>query len=255
MLQAIEEQTAVRQTGESVMKRIVLELFFRSFAFGDVAIHDHQLADFAIHVADGAGDRLQNPPGPVSVADAVIQFLPDSGGARLACRLQYLETILGMDLIERRSFPQFGRRVTEDPLVGGIVVEAMSFHVDQRDHVGGIFGNDSEQFFALPELPMSAICAELLVEREKRQCANSDPIPLRHGLMRRLWFELVFELVFQLSLAKISAIAGSEVSRLCAPMHTFVLPGQPPLRNVSDWFHTNISDVMCIMLLVRHLLS
>src|SRR5580704_14005545 len=106
MLESLKEETPVRQSGESIMKGVVLQLLFRSFALSNVAIDDDQLTYFAFVVANGAGDRFQNPPGTIFVTDAVIQFLADSGGTRFARRLQHLETIVRMNLIERGSFPQ-----------------------------------------------------------------------------------------------------------------------------------------------------
>ena len=193
MLQAIEEETAVGQSGQRVVIGIVLQLFFGSFALGDVAIHDDQFRDLAFLIADSAGERFQNPPGTVFVADAVFELSSDSRAARLAGCLQHLEAIVRVDLLEGRGFPQFGRGIAENSLVGGTVVKAMSFDVDQRDQVGGVFGDDLEQLLALLRIPVNAVHAELLVDHGQDQGAESDPIPLRHDLMRRLIFKLVFK--------------------------------------------------------------
>ena len=50
-----------------------------------------------------------------------------------------------MNLLEDRGLREFGGGVAEDSLVSRAVVEAAPLRVDQRDHVGGIFGNDAEQ--------------------------------------------------------------------------------------------------------------
>lgn len=94
-----------------------------------------------------------------------------------------------MDLLEGRGFRQFRRRIAQDSLVRGAVVKPMSFDVDQRDHVGRVFGDDLEQFFAFLRLPYRAVHAELLVDHEQGKRAESDPIPLRHDLGRRLVFK------------------------------------------------------------------
>ena len=130
VLQAIEEETAVGQPGQSIVKRVVLEFFFRSLALGHVAIHDDQLCDLALLVPDGAGHRLEHPPAAVFVADAVFQLFPDSRAAGLARCLQHLETILWMDLLKRRSLGEFRRRITQNSFIRGTVVEPPPLHID-----------------------------------------------------------------------------------------------------------------------------
>ena len=78
------------------MKRVVLQLLLGAFAFGDVAIHDHQLGHFSFRVSDRARDRLQYPPAPIFVPDAVIQLPAHTRAARLARRFQHLESVVGM---------------------------------------------------------------------------------------------------------------------------------------------------------------
>src|ERR1700686_5527453 len=98
-------------------------------------------------------------------------------------------------------FPQFGGGITQNPLVRGTVVKPPPLHVDQRNHVGGVFGDDLEQLFAMFRLPANAVHAELLVDHDKREGAKGDPIPLRHDLGE------------DLSSRKISAILSRKVSR------------------------------------------
>ena len=126
------------------MKRIVLGLLLGAFAVGDVAIDDDEFSHVAFRIADGAGDRFQDAPGTVFVADAVVELPSDAGAASFAGRFQHFETIVGVDLIEGRSFSELRGGVAEDAFVGGAVVEAIALHVDQRDHVGGIFGHNLE---------------------------------------------------------------------------------------------------------------
>ena len=63
------------------MKEIVFELLFDAFALGDIAIHDDQLCNVAIAVANRARDGFQHPPAPILVLDPVLQPLPSSGCA------------------------------------------------------------------------------------------------------------------------------------------------------------------------------
>ncbi len=88
------------------MKQVVLELFFRPFALGDVAIHNHQLRDFTLRVPDRARHRLQYPPADVLVPDAVFQPPPGARLSSLPRRVEYPEAIVRMDLLEGRSLAQ-----------------------------------------------------------------------------------------------------------------------------------------------------
>ena len=104
---------------------------------------------------------------------------------RLRCpglvrRLQHLEAILRMNLLERRCLPQLSRGISEDSLVCGTVVKSVSFDVYQRNHVRRIFRDDLKQLFALVGLPPDPIDAQLIPDHEDRHRAQTYPIPLRH---------------------------------------------------------------------------
>ena len=100
----------------------MFELLFGAAAFGDVAVDDDQLCDLSILVANGARDRFENAPASVLVFDAVVEALADSGLARLARCLENPHAIFGMDLLERRSFAEFSRRVSKNAFVGRTVI-------------------------------------------------------------------------------------------------------------------------------------
>ena len=180
-LQPIEKEAAVGQTGQGIVKQVVFELLFGALALGDIAIHDHQFRDFALVVADGAGNGLENPPTAVLVLDAIFQTLSFASLTRLARGLENLEAIVGMDLFEGRSLTQFRGRVTENSFVCGTVLETSSLDVDQGNHVGGVLGDDLEQLLILSGLAMNAINPHLLEEDENGQRAERNRKPWQHA--------------------------------------------------------------------------
>src|ERR1700752_597653 len=95
--------------------------------------------------------------------DAILQTPSYSGLTRLTRRLQNFEAILGMNLLELRSLAQLRRRISQNSFVGRAVVQSPSLHVDQSDHVGGVFRHDLEQFLFLLPLPTDGENAELLI--------------------------------------------------------------------------------------------
>src|SRR5579862_8541857 len=101
------------------MKRIVLSLLFGALAVSNVAIHDDKFGDFAFGVADSAGDRFENPPASVFVVNAIFKFFSNAGAAGFAGGFEYLETIVGMNLIEGRGLSQFGCGIAKNAAVGG----------------------------------------------------------------------------------------------------------------------------------------
>src|SRR5258708_40313177 len=122
MMQTVQEQAAIRKARKSIVKRGMLKLFLCLFALGNVAIHDDQLRDFALAIADRGGDRFQPPPLSIFVLNAVFQPFAKSAFASFACRLENLEAVIGMDLFKGRSLAQFRRGVAEHSLVSGAVV-------------------------------------------------------------------------------------------------------------------------------------
>src|SRR5208282_3904676 len=85
-----------------------------------------------------------------------------------------------MDLLKRRCLGEFRCRITQNFLIRRTVVKPPPLHIDQRNHIGGILGNDLKELFALLRLPPSQIHAELLVNYQDAERAESDPVPLRH---------------------------------------------------------------------------
>ena len=161
------------------MEEIVLELLLGSLALADVAVHDHQLRHLALAVSNRAGHRLQYAPASILVLDAVLESLANAGFARLARGLKHPETIVRMNLLEGRGLAQFCRRVPQNLLVGRAVVETAPFHVDQRDHVRRVFGDNLEKLFLGFCLALDPVETQLLVQQQDHHRSERNPEPLR----------------------------------------------------------------------------
>jgi len=83
------------------MEQVVIELLLSAFALGDVAINDNQLRDFAVGIADRAGDGLKHAPASILMLDAVFEAFADTALTRLARGLQHPHAIVEMNLLER----------------------------------------------------------------------------------------------------------------------------------------------------------
>src|ERR1700677_610504 len=103
VLQTVQEESAVGQVREPVVKRIVRKQFLSSLSLGDVTVHDYQFVSLSFCVADGAGGRFQSAPGTVFMAYTVLHRLSVAGESGLFRGFQYSRAIVGMNLVERRS--------------------------------------------------------------------------------------------------------------------------------------------------------
>ncbi len=72
--QPVHEQRAVRQPGESVVKRVVEELLLGFLALGDVGLRSGHPRRLALRVAHRRAAQQDPPPGPVRMADAVLHL-------------------------------------------------------------------------------------------------------------------------------------------------------------------------------------
>jgi hypothetical protein len=148
-LQAFEKDATIGKSGERVVNGVVGEPFFSGFFDGDVTIHDHQLLDLSFGVANGAGGGLEGAPRAVLVAQAILETLADARFARLAGGFADFGAIFVMNLLEDRSASEFGGGVSKNLVVGGALIKAAPFDVNERDHVGGVLGDDLEELFAV----------------------------------------------------------------------------------------------------------
>src|ERR1700722_5064949 len=85
-----------------------------------------------------------------------------------------------MNLLKGRGLSKLGCRVAQNTFIGGAVVETLAFRIDQRDHIGGVFGDDLKKLFALPGLAPDVEDVELQVRGQYDQRDNRRCIPLRH---------------------------------------------------------------------------
>jgi hypothetical protein len=128
---AFAEKSFVRRSRKSlrfgqvrarIVKQVVLELFFRPLALGDVAIHNHQLRHCTLGIPDRARHRLSTRQLPSLVLDTIFQPLSCARLSSLARRVEHPEAIVRMNLLEGGSFPQLRRRVTQGSFVNRTVV-------------------------------------------------------------------------------------------------------------------------------------
>src|ERR1700674_4706450 len=142
MLQPVQEESAVRQVGKSVVERIVCEQFLRPLAFGNVAVHDYQFVSLPFRISDWTRGRFQSAPRPVLVAYPVLHPFPVTAKAGVFGGFQYARAVVRMNLIERRSGLQVLGGVSKNFFIRGTVVEPAAIAIDKRDHVGGVFTDE-----------------------------------------------------------------------------------------------------------------
>ena len=128
------------------------ESLLRSFALGDVAIHDDQLFWLTIGILDHAGSRFQYKPGAILVAKAVFQSFSDTRAAGLRSGILNALTIIGVNLLETRRGLQFFLRISQNLLIRHTVENPLPVHIDDGDHVGGVFADQVKQLFPINEL-------------------------------------------------------------------------------------------------------
>src|ERR1700693_879596 len=102
-LQPVEKKRAVRQIGQAVVKRQVVQLFLGPLPLGNVAVHDDQPSSLAFLATNSAGGRLNKAPGTVLVAEAIFEPLTPARGASFLRSLEHTRAIFRMDLLHRRS--------------------------------------------------------------------------------------------------------------------------------------------------------
>src|SRR5215204_3840987 len=72
MFQAIHEQRAVRQPGKQIVERLITELLYQGFAFGDVPGVDHHTPHSRV-VDQVVYDMLKVAPGAILVGHSELQ--------------------------------------------------------------------------------------------------------------------------------------------------------------------------------------
>jgi hypothetical protein len=72
-----------------------------------------------------------------------------------------------MNLLDRRSGLQLLRRIPEDLLIGGAVVQPATIAIDERDHIGGVFADELKKLISLSQLAPNAVELQVLIDRVK----------------------------------------------------------------------------------------
>jgi hypothetical protein len=185
-LQAFEKGATIGKSGERVVNGVVGEPFFSGFFGGDVTIHDHQLLDLSFGVANGAGGGVEGEPRAVLVAQAILETLADARFARLAGGFADFGAIFGMNLLEDRSASEFGGGVSKNLGVGGALIKAAPFDVNERDHVSGVLGDDLEELFTVSGAAGGEEYPDLLHGEEEGEREEDGPSGSEEdGEMRR----------------------------------------------------------------------
>ena len=111
----------------------------------------------------------------------VLEVLADASSTSLARSFKYGKPVVGMDLFEGGGLAQRFRRVAEGALLSRAVVKTAALGIDQRDHVGGVFRDNAEKFFALGEAAAEAEEAPLLKSEEKYERTEEVVGPQFHA--------------------------------------------------------------------------
>ena len=83
------------------------------------------------------------------MTDAIFQVLADAGALRFLCGRSHALAVFRMDLIHRGRIFQFLSGVAEYFLVRVAVEDAPAVRIHYGDHVGRVFADQAEKFFAL----------------------------------------------------------------------------------------------------------
>src|SRR2546425_12993124 len=102
------------------------QLFLGPLSLGNVTVHDDQPYRLPLWAANGAGRGLKKAPGTVFVAHPVFELFSPSCIASFRGSLLYTRAIVGMNLIHGRACSQLFRAVSQDFLIRGAVVQAIS---------------------------------------------------------------------------------------------------------------------------------
>jgi hypothetical protein len=78
--------------------------------------------------------------------------------------------------------PNSAAEISRNPLIRRAVIKPSSFHIDQRDHVGGVFGHDLEQLLLVLRVAVDPIDPEPLVDHQRYHDTDGNPEPLHAAL-------------------------------------------------------------------------
>ncbi len=149
---ALQEQRAVGQLREGVVRSPVEQLVFEHLALADVTDVEHDAGDAGLLEAVGADDLGVAPP-----AAAVVQTAGDRGPLRtalheLAEEVPPVLEVVRVDQVVEPRRGQRGGRVAQHPRDGRAEVADHAVGVDDGDHVGGVLHQRAEARLAADDI-------------------------------------------------------------------------------------------------------
>src|SRR5690348_13832269 len=164
VLQAVEEESAIGQVGQAVVKGVVHEHLLSPFSLGDIAVNNDQFFGVAVGIADGAGGGFQDAPGAVLMSNTVFQGLAAAGKAGFLGGFDYARAVVGMNLFQGRGLLQLFGGIAKNLLIRGAVIKAPPVAINQGDHIGGILANQAKKLVMLGQLPPDAVQLQVLID-------------------------------------------------------------------------------------------
>src|SRR5919107_5164165 len=149
MFQAIHEQRAVRQPGKQIVERLIPELFYQGFAFGDVPGVDHHTPHSRV-VDQVVYDMLEVAPRAILVGHSELQgrVKPRSFQDRGECG-QHSLFVVRMDRAEGVGPYLLFRPVARHPLDCRAYVADGAVGIENRDDIGTVLYQRAEALLAL----------------------------------------------------------------------------------------------------------
>src|SRR5215211_4333379 len=148
MFEALHEQRPVRQPGEQIVERLITELLYQGFAFGDVPGVDHH-SPYSRVVEQVVYDMLKVAPRAVLVGHSELQGrVKPRSFQDLGERVQRLLHVVWMDRAECIGpYPLF-RPVACHPLDCRAYVADGAIGVEDRDDIGAVLYQRAEALLA-----------------------------------------------------------------------------------------------------------
>src|SRR5215216_3245196 len=149
MFQAIHEQCPVRQPGKQIVERLITELLYQGFAFGDVPGVDHHTPHSRV-VEQVVYDMLKVAPRAILVEHSELQGrVKPRSFQDLGERVQRLLPVVRMDRAECVGPYLLFRPVARHPLDCRAYVVDGAVGVEDRDDIGAVLYQRAETLLAL----------------------------------------------------------------------------------------------------------
>src|ERR671910_2959902 len=148
MFQAIHEQRAVRQPGKQIVERLITELLYQGFAFGDVPGVDHHTPHSRV-VEQVVYDMLKIAPRAILVGHSELQGrVKPRSFQDLGERVQRLLPVVRMDRAECVGPYLLFRLKARHPLDCRAYVADGAVGVEDRDDIGAVLYQRAEALLA-----------------------------------------------------------------------------------------------------------